>query len=177
MPSRPPDHRAADSPRTRCLTAESRFATVCCRAVDQRRQVRFEMDASLLPPLRRQPGSAATICSGIRPGQLPALSGTTTGCAALVADDIAGEADQDRGQDRASRSIRDVPDGGGGHLSQIVSGDFAADRTIASGTTRTGDVSRRPTMPANAPSVTQSSGENCRSGHRAQREAASWKRS
>ncbi len=43
--------------------------------------------------------------------------------AALVADDAAGEADQDRGQGDAAREVRDVPTGRGGRDAELVRSD------------------------------------------------------
>ncbi len=46
---------------------------------------------------------------------------------ALVVDDTAGEADQDRCEDCPSHSVRDVSDGGSGDSSQAVPSDSATD--------------------------------------------------
>ena len=78
--------------------------------VDQRREVRTKVDANVLPPPRHQPGSVATFCSGIQPGQLRLSSGTTAGHAALVDNDVAEEPEP--AQDCASRPIRNVPTDG-----------------------------------------------------------------
>lgn len=55
---------------------------------------------------------------------------------ALVADDAARKADQDRGQSNATREVRDVPTGGSGRDAELVRGDprprCAAGATAAS---------------------------------------------
>ena len=48
---------------------------------------------------------------------------------ALDVDYGAGEADQDRGEGRASRAARDIPDGGGGGAAEGVRGDPVSDTT------------------------------------------------
>ena len=97
--------------------------------MDQGRQVRPEMDATLLLPFRRQSGAAAAVRPGVQPWQFPQATGAAAECEALVTDHVAGEADQDRGEDCPSRSVRDVSDGGSGDSSQAVPSDSAANRT------------------------------------------------
>jgi len=52
--------------------------------------------------------------AGLQSRQFSSAVGPATGGESLVADDIAGEAGQDWGQDRPSRSVCDVSDGRGG---------------------------------------------------------------
>ena len=79
--------------------------------MDQGRQGRPEMDETLLLPFRRQLGPAATVRPGVQPGQFPQTTGVATGRSSLVVDDVAGEADQDRSEDRPSCPVRDVSNG------------------------------------------------------------------
>ena len=65
----------------------------------------------------------AVVRLGLQPGQLPAAAGLAETGATLVADDAAGEADQDRGQGDAAREVRDVPTGRGGRDAELVRGD------------------------------------------------------
>ena len=53
-----------------------------------------------------------------QPWELPAATGAAGKCTTLDADDVAGEAYQDRGEGRASRAVRDLPDGGGGRVAK-----------------------------------------------------------
>jgi len=84
------------------------------RAVDQGRQERRQMDEALLPDVQRQPSSVATVCVGLQPGQLSAAAGFAETSAALVADDAAGKAHQDRSEGNTARQVRDVPTCRGG---------------------------------------------------------------
>ena len=66
------------------------------RAVDQGRQERRQVDQALLPHVQEQPGPLANLRVGLQRGQLPTAIGPAKASTALVADDAAGEADQDR---------------------------------------------------------------------------------
>ena len=55
-----------------------------------------------------------TVRAGAQPGQLPASAGATAAGAALVADNAAGEVDQDRGEGGSACQVPDVPTGRGG---------------------------------------------------------------
>ncbi len=92
-------------------------------AVDQGRQERGQVDEALLPHVQRQPSPVAVVCVGLQPGQLPAAARLAETGAALVADDPAREADQDRGQGDAAREVRDVPVGRGGRHAELVRDD------------------------------------------------------
>ncbi len=72
----------------------------------------------------------AVVRVGLQPGQLPAAAGLAETGATLVADDAAGEADQDRGQGDAAREVRDVPTGRGGGDAEVVRGDPRPHRAV-----------------------------------------------
>ncbi len=55
------------------------------------------MGEALLPRVQGQPDAAATVCSGLQSGELPAPPGAARGDRALVADHATGEAGEDRG--------------------------------------------------------------------------------
>ena len=94
---------------------------------DQGGQERGEVDAIVLPRLRGQPGPSATVRPGLQPGQLPATIGPAAGREALVADDLAGEVDQDRGEGGLDGPLRGLSDGGGGSPAWAVPGDPRTD--------------------------------------------------
>ena len=89
--------------------------------------MRQQIVPSVLSPLHRQSGAAATVRVGLQSGQYSAAAGSAEACAALVTDDTARETGQDRGEDRASRTTRDVSDGGGGGPPLAVPGTLAPD--------------------------------------------------
>ena len=101
------------------------------RAMDQGRQECGEVDAAELPRLRGQPGSASVVRLGIQPGQLPASAGAAPFGEALVTDDAAGEAGQDRREGRHARAVRGLPDGRGGRAQAAVPGDPGSHSTVA----------------------------------------------
>jgi hypothetical protein len=76
--------------------------------------------------------AAATVCAGVPPGELPATPGVAEGSKAPVADDAAGEADQDRGEGGASRAVRDLPTGGGGRAEMALSDHPRVDSAVHS---------------------------------------------
>jgi hypothetical protein len=63
----------------------------------------------------------------MQPGELPADAGAAEDGRALVADDAAGEACEDRGKGHHSRTVRDLPDGRAGGSTAVVRGDPGAD--------------------------------------------------
>ncbi len=64
--------------------------------MDQRGQVRPELDPAFLPQVRGQPGEAMAVRPGLQPGQLPEKAGVAGGYEALVADQSSDQADQNR---------------------------------------------------------------------------------
>jgi hypothetical protein len=67
--------------------------------------------AALMPDLRRQRGASPAPCAGLQSRQLHANAGNAEGGGAVVADQPAREADQDRGEGRQPRSLHHLPDG------------------------------------------------------------------
>ena len=62
-------------------------------AMDQRRQVRPELDQVVLPQVRGQPGQAGVVRTGLQLGQLHEKAGVAGGDEALVVDQSANQAD------------------------------------------------------------------------------------
>ena len=109
------------------------------RAVDQRRQGCDQVDAAVMPDIRRQRGASAASCARLQPWQLPALTGDTRADQGLVAVEPEGEADQDRREDGEPWPLCRLPDGRGRHPAANVPGDSAADRgTTAAAATSAG---------------------------------------
>ena len=61
------------------------------------------------------------LCAGLQPGELSEAACPASQYQALVADDAAREADQDRSQSCYSCPVRDLPDGGGGRATMALS--------------------------------------------------------
>ena len=109
------------------------------RAMDQGRQGRDQVDAAVMPDVRRQRGAAPASCARLQSRQFPAHAGDARADQGLVADEPEGEADQDRREGRQPRPLRRLPDGRGRHPTANVPGDFAADcGTTAAATTSAG---------------------------------------
>ena len=72
------------------------------------------------------------LCTGLQPGELPPVVGAAETRQALVVDDAAGEADQDRREGGDAREVRHLPDGRGCRAQATVPGDPGADWTAAS---------------------------------------------
>ena len=62
--------------------------------MDQRGQVRAQLDALVVPRLRGLPSSASASCGGVQPRELPSEADVADGREALVAHDAARQADQ-----------------------------------------------------------------------------------
>jgi Transposase DDE domain group 1 len=117
----------------RCLLQQARDV----RAVDQGRQRRDQVDVVVMPSVRRQRGAAPASCARLQPRQFPADSGDAVADQGLVADELEGEADQDRREGGEPRTLCRLPNGGGRHPTTNVPGDTAADcGTTAAATTR-----------------------------------------
>ena len=99
--------------------------------MDQRREGSDQVDALVMPFLRCQRGSPSAPCAGLQPRQLHANPGDARGSGAVVPDEFAGEADQDRRQGRQPRPLRHVPDGRGRGAATDVPRHPAADRPTA----------------------------------------------
>ena len=66
------------------------------RAMDQGGQRRDQVDATVVPNVRRQRGTAPASCARLQPRQFPAHAGDAGANQGLVADESEGKADQDR---------------------------------------------------------------------------------
>src|SRR6202049_3443357 len=115
------------------------------RAVHQGRQERDQVDAAVMPHLRRQRGSPSTPCPRVQPRQLSAQACNAQDGAAVVADQPAREAGQDRREGGEPWALRDLPDGRGCGVSSDVPGNPIADRAAA-GTARAGMTRRSEQM-------------------------------
>src|SRR5262245_15612562 len=105
--------------------------------MDQGRQRCDQVDAAVMPDVRRQRGPAPASCARLQSRQLPAHAGDTRADQGLVADEPEGEADQDRREGGEPRTLCRLPNGGGRHPTTNVPGYTAADRgTTAAATTR-----------------------------------------
>src|ERR1019366_8024559 len=101
------------------------------RAMDQGRRGRHQVDAAVMLLVRRQRRASSASCAGLQSRQLHADTGPAGGNQALVVDEPAGEAHQNRRQDRAPWPLRHLLDGRGRGAEGIVPGNLAADRRTA----------------------------------------------
>src|SRR6476620_8884230 len=76
---------------------------------EQGRQRCDQVDAAVMPDVRRQRGPAPASCARLQSRQLPAHAGDTRADQGLVADEPEGEADQDRREGRQPRQLRRIP--------------------------------------------------------------------
>src|SRR5216684_1815001 len=105
--------------------------------MDQGRQGRDQMDAAVVPDVRGQRRAAPASCARLQSWQLSPHACDTGADQGLVADELEGEADQDRREGGEPRTLCRLPNGGGRHPTTNVPGDSAADRgTTAAATTR-----------------------------------------
>ncbi len=121
------------------------------RTVDSRGKECGEMDKALMPRLHGQPCAIAIVRPGVQPGQLSTPTGSATSHEDLDDDDLAGEADQDRGQSGSACQVRNLPDGGGcGAVSAIPSDpgtDTTTRRAVAEGIADMTVANRLPAEP------------------------------
>ena len=96
------------------------------RTMDQRGKRRDQVDAAIVPDVRCQRGSPSTSCAVLQSRQFPAHAGDARTDQGLVADELEGEADQDRRKGGEPWTLRCLSDGGGRHPTASVPGDFAA---------------------------------------------------
>jgi hypothetical protein len=109
-----------------------------CQAVDQGRQGCDQVDAAVMPDVRRQSSASAASCIGLQSRQLLAHAGDAGTDQGLVAVEPEREADQDRRQGHQPWPQHCLPDGRGRHSQATVPGDFAADcRAAAEAAART----------------------------------------
>src|SRR5215467_2962753 len=76
----------------RCVLQQARDV----RAMDQGGQRRDQVDATVVPNVCRQRGAAPASCTRLQPRQFSAHAGDAGADQGLVADDLEGQADQDR---------------------------------------------------------------------------------
>src|SRR5438132_7865869 len=118
-------HQSGAAGRARgCLLQPPRHL----RAIHQRGQGRDQVDPAVVPFLRRQRGSPPAPCLGLQPLQFHADAGDAQDRGTVVADQLAGEADQDRRQGGQPRALRYVSDGRGRGVATDVPGNSVADR-------------------------------------------------
>src|SRR5215469_10098714 len=122
----------------RCFLQQARDV----RAMDQGGQRRDQVDATVMPNVRRQRGAAPASCARLQPRQFPADAGDAGADQGLVADDLEGQADQDRRESREPRPLCYLPDGRGRHRTANVPRDFAADRGATAAATTSASVRR-----------------------------------
>src|SRR5512132_2260010 len=92
---------------------------------------------AVVPDVRGQRRAAPASCARLQSWQLSPHACNTGADQGLVADELEGEADQDRGEGGEPRTLCRLPNGGGRHPTTNVPGDTAADRgTTAAATTR-----------------------------------------
>src|SRR5262245_159650 len=105
--------------------------------MDQGRQGRDQVDTAVVQDVRGQRRAAPTSCARLQSWQLSPHACNTGADQGLVADELEGEADQDRREGGEPRTLCRLPNGGGRHPTTNVPGDSAADRgTTAAATTR-----------------------------------------
>src|SRR5215813_8547482 len=92
--------------------------------------------------LRRQCGAAPASCARLQPRQFPAHAGDAGADQGMVADDLEGQADQDRREGGEPRPLHHLPDGRGRHRTANVPRDFAAHRGTAAAATTSASVRR-----------------------------------
>src|SRR5262249_1491825 len=112
------------------------------RAMDQGGQRRDQVDATVVPNVRRQRGAAPASCARLQPLQFPAHAGDAGADQGLVADESEGQADQDRREGGEPRPLCYLPDGRGRHRTANVPRDFAADRGATAAATTSASVRR-----------------------------------
>ena len=109
------------------------------RAMDQGRQRCDQVDAAVVQNVRGQRRAAPASCARLQSWQLSPHACNTGADQGLVADELEGEADQDRREGGEPRTLCRLPNGGGRHPTTNVPGDSAADRgTTAAATACTG---------------------------------------
>ena len=100
------------------------------RAVDQRGEVRPELDSAVVPSVRGQPGASVSVHSGVQPWELPSPVMSAQGGQALVAAERAGQADQDGRPSGAARAAIDLSVVRGVGSSTVVRASVGSYRTV-----------------------------------------------
>ena len=105
-----------------------------CRAVDQGRQVRPELDPAVLPQVRGQPGATGSVHPSLQPGELAAQAMPAQGGQALVVAKPPGQTHQDRGEASSPRPAAGVSARRGSSASGGISTSAGAYRRAPSST-------------------------------------------
>jgi len=98
------------------------------RAMDQGGQRRDQVDATVVPNVRRQRGAAPASCARLQPRQFPAHVATPEPIKDWSLTSLKEKTDQDRREGGEPRPLCYLPDGRGLLRTANVPGDFAADR-------------------------------------------------
>ena len=101
--------------------------------MDQRGQVRAELDSAVVPSVRGQPGASVSVHSGVQPWELPSPAVSAQGGQALVAAERAGQADQDGRPSGAARTAIDLSVVRGVGSSTVVRGSVGSYRPVIAG--------------------------------------------
>src|SRR5262245_41322589 len=120
------------------------------RAMDQGGQGRDQVDAVVMPNIRRQRRPFSASCARLQSRQFLANPGDAGADQGLVTDAPEGEADQDRREGREPRPLRRLPDGRGCHPTANVPGDFAAHRGTTAAATPSASMRRSIVMRSRA---------------------------
>src|SRR3954471_17263910 len=105
--------------------------------MDQGRQGRDQVDTTVVQDVRGQRRAAPASCARLQSWRLAPHACNTGADQGLVADELGGEADQDRREGGEPRTLCRLPDGGGRHPATNVPRDTTNDRgTTAAATTR-----------------------------------------
>ena len=91
--------------------------------MDQRGQVRIEVDTAVVSRLRGQSGSPSVACIGLQLGQFLEASCIAQVSEGVVPENAAWEADQNRSQGGQAFEVRRVPDGRSGCAEGTLSGN------------------------------------------------------
>src|SRR5262249_6528008 len=110
--------------------------------MDQGGQRRDQVDATVVPNVRRQCGAAPASCARLQPRQFLADAGDAGADQGLVADEPEGKADQDRREGGEPRPLCYLPDGRGRHRTANAPRDFAAHRGTTAAATTSASVTR-----------------------------------
>ena len=105
-----------------------------CRAVDQGRQVRPELDPAVLPQVRGQPGATGSVHPSLQPGELAAQAMPAQGGQALVVAKPPGQTYQDRDEAGSPRPAAGVSASRGSGASGGISTSAGAYRRAPSST-------------------------------------------
>src|SRR6516164_6884018 len=90
--------------------------------MDQGRQGRDQVDTAVVQDVRGQRRAAPTSCARLQSWQLSPHACNTGADQGLVADELEGEADQDRREGGEPRTLCRLPNGGGRHPTTNVPG-------------------------------------------------------